>query len=136
MKGHTNNVNGRPKGVPNKITKDLKALINDFLNDEWQTIKEDFKSLPPFQRILYFEKLLSYCIPKNKEIEESEPFAEQPLFFTLKNYAIDEQTIKNFPYEDLKKLILDSELFLQSKQGSDYILTLTEPLDINVPKQF
>ena len=96
---------GRNLGTQNKVTKELKGLINDFLNDEWESIKKDFKALPPFQRILYFEKLLSYCIPKNGQIEESEPFAEHPLFFEMKSYTIDENTIKCIPYHCTKSIL-------------------------------
>ena len=86
-------------------------------------------------RLFFYDKLLSYCIPKNREVEESEPFAEQPLFFEMKSYTLDENTIKAMPYEDLRRLILESEIFMESKQGKDYILNLKSQLDINVVAQ-
>lgn len=135
MKGHTNNPNGRPKGVANKITADLRQMLNDFVTEEFEAVKLDFKRLEPKERLMYYEKLLAYCILKNSQIEESEPFAEQPLFFEMKSYTLDENTVKAMPYEDLKQLILESEAFMQSKEGKQYLLSLKSPLDINVVDQ-
>lgn len=63
MKGKTNNPNGRPKGVPNKATKDIRKWINNFLSDNLSQIQEDFKNLEPKDRVLLFEKLLKYSVP-------------------------------------------------------------------------
>ena len=127
---------GREAGTKNRFTSELKTLINDFLNDEFESIKDDFRSLPARDRLFFYDKLLSYCIPKNKEeVEESEPFAEQPLFFEMKSYTIDEKTIKSMPYEDLKQIIEESQIFMESKQGKEYILSLKSPTDINVREE-
>lgn len=32
MKGKTNNPNGRPKGVPNKVTKSVRAFIGEVID--------------------------------------------------------------------------------------------------------
>lgn len=63
MKGKTNNPNGRPKGVPNKVTSNLREWINKFLEDNQEQIKSDWKRLDPRDRITLFEKLLKYSIP-------------------------------------------------------------------------
>jgi len=77
MKGRTNNPNGRPKGKPNKITSDLRAKINEFLNNQWEVVEEDFKALEPHQRLNFYEKLISYCLPKN---QISSTIVERPIF--------------------------------------------------------
>ncbi|HUZ58682.1 MAG TPA: hypothetical protein VMU83_07865 [Hanamia sp.] len=63
MKGKTNNPSGRPKGVPNKTTTDLRQWINNFIDDNREQIKKDWNSLEPKDRIFLFEKLLKYSLP-------------------------------------------------------------------------
>ena len=63
MKGQTNNPNGRPKGVPNKVTTDLRQWITNFLEDNLEQIQQDWKGLEPKDRIVLFEKLLKYALP-------------------------------------------------------------------------
>ena len=63
MKGQTNNPNGRPKGIPNKVTTDLRQWITNFLEENREQIQEDWKALEPKDRIVLFEKLLKYALP-------------------------------------------------------------------------
>ena len=63
MKGQTNNPNGRPKGIPNKVTTDLREWITNFLEDNREQIQQDWKGLEPKDRIVLFEKLLKYALP-------------------------------------------------------------------------
>ncbi len=69
QRGTVNNPNGRPKGAPNKMTADLRSRISDFLNQNWDQIENDFKGLPPEKRVLIFEKLLQYSLPKLQTTE-------------------------------------------------------------------
>ena len=63
-KGMINNPIGRPTGSKNKVTVDLRKRINDFLNDNWETLEADFKQLEPKERLGFYEKLLQYGLPK------------------------------------------------------------------------
>ena len=63
MKGQTNNPNGRPKGIPNKVTTDLREWITNFLEDNREQIQQDWKGLEAKDRIVLFEKLLKYALP-------------------------------------------------------------------------
>ena len=63
MKGKTNNPHGRPKGVPNKTTTDLRQWINNFIDDNRTQIQSDWKTLEPKDRLVMFEKLLKYSLP-------------------------------------------------------------------------
>lgn len=63
MKGITNNPNGRPKGIPNKVTTDLRQWITSFIEDNLEQIQHDWETLEPRDRIVLFEKLLKYSLP-------------------------------------------------------------------------
>jgi hypothetical protein len=54
-KGQTGNPGGRPKGTPNKVTSDLRAWINELLNDNRKQIAKDIQLLEPHQRVMFFE---------------------------------------------------------------------------------
>jgi len=59
-----NNPTGRPVGSKNHVTQDLRKRINDFLNDNWESLQEDFEQLEPKDKLLFYEKLLQYGLPK------------------------------------------------------------------------
>ena len=63
-KGMTNNPEGRPVGSQNKVTVELRKRINDFLNDNWDNLQDDFEQLEPKERANFYEKLLQYGLPK------------------------------------------------------------------------
>jgi len=55
---------GRPKGSTNKATKDLRERITLLLDENWEGIQNDLKSLTPKERIDAYIKLLEYSLPK------------------------------------------------------------------------
>lgn len=63
-KGMTNNIFGRPKGTPNKVTGDLRRAIADLLEGNWSRVQADLDALEPKDRLSFMEKLLSYSLPK------------------------------------------------------------------------
>jgi hypothetical protein len=67
------NRNGRPKGIENKLNSELREKINDFLNDNWENIQNDFDSLETKEKLMFFEKLLQYSLPRLKNVEMSQP---------------------------------------------------------------
>lgn len=63
-KGQTNNPNGRPKGVPNKVTGSLRERIQSLIDDNWSTLQRDLKKLDPKDRLTLISGLLVYVVPK------------------------------------------------------------------------
>ena len=51
QKGQTNNLNGRPKGQPNKLTKELRTILKDILFDEIQLLPNHLEALKKKDRI-------------------------------------------------------------------------------------
>lgn len=62
-KGHTNNPNGRPKGVPNKTTNELRGLLQSFIEQNLEQIQADYEGLEPYQRLTILERLLKFVLP-------------------------------------------------------------------------
>lgn len=67
MKGKTNNPNGRPKGVPNKVTKSVRVFIGEVIDKNRRQMVKDLKALEPKDRLIILEKLMQYIIPKQQE---------------------------------------------------------------------
>ncbi|MFZ4740074.1 MAG: hypothetical protein ACOYLE_02800 [Bacteroidales bacterium] len=66
---------GRIKGVSvNKVSKELKEIIKDVLQNEFDVISETLQKLEPDKRLEIVVKLLPYAIPKLQYIrQEVEP---------------------------------------------------------------
>jgi hypothetical protein len=62
-KGMTNNPNGRPKGIPNKSTNDLRQWVGEFIDGQREQILQDWQSLEPKDRTMMFEKLMRFVLP-------------------------------------------------------------------------
>ncbi|MCB2197651.1 MAG: hypothetical protein KQH79_17460 [Bacteroidetes bacterium] len=58
------NRRGRPKGSKNKVNKELKAIIKDFLESNWKNIEKDFKELSPRDKMKFYTDLMPYVVPK------------------------------------------------------------------------
>lgn len=85
--GRTNNSNGRPKGSPNKVTKELRKIIKDIMNDKLENIDQLFKQLSPNEKMKFLIELLPYCLPKLNSIDEKEPESnEEKLIEKFNNY--------------------------------------------------
>ena len=67
MKGHTNNPNGRPLGVPNKVTANLKDRVNLLIENNFNKFQSDLDNIEPKDRLSILLKLMEYVLPKQKE---------------------------------------------------------------------
>lgn len=67
-KGQTNNPNGRKKGSPNLMTRELRELLRTAFNDEINSIPATLKSMEPKERLDMLCKFLPYFAPKMQSI--------------------------------------------------------------------
>ena len=77
MKARTNNPAGRPKGVPNKITAQLRAVLKDVVAGELERLPETLESLEPRDRLDVLIKLIPFAMPKVNPVSMTahEPFS-------------------------------------------------------------
>jgi hypothetical protein len=66
--GESGNPKGKPKGAKNKIGKDLRERLVNFLSEEFVTIQTDFKNLKPKERVRLYCDLLQYGLPKLQSV--------------------------------------------------------------------
>jgi hypothetical protein len=71
-KGQSGNLNGRPKGTPNKVTASLREKLKLVLDSEIENLPELLKDLEPDKRLKAFVDLLQYALPKATEPFEND----------------------------------------------------------------
>ena len=59
---------GRTKGTRNKVTTDLKEWVFRLLQRNLKQIEKDLKELDSKERLILFEKLLRYVLPRQASI--------------------------------------------------------------------
>lgn len=55
---------GRKKGIPNRLTKELRTLLKDILYEELERTQEYLDLLEPKERFVVLVKLMPYIFPK------------------------------------------------------------------------
>jgi len=67
-KGNSGNPTGRPPGAVNKNTKELRAMVSNFLLSNFEQVVKDFKQLQPKERTRLYCDLLQYGLPKLQNV--------------------------------------------------------------------
>jgi hypothetical protein len=62
---------GREQGTPNRLTKELRAVLKDLLFEELKNIPEQFTKLEPKDRLDLLIKLLPFVLPKVEAVPMS-----------------------------------------------------------------
>ena len=71
-KGKTNNHDGRPKGIPNRTTKEAKEMLEQALYGQMEKIGEALNALYEKDQARYLDacsKLFTYILPKKTETD-------------------------------------------------------------------
>jgi hypothetical protein len=70
-KGKTNNLNGRPKGTPNKTTQEAKKMLEQLLFGRISSINDALDNLQQEDSGKYLDavsKLFTYVLPKKTDV--------------------------------------------------------------------
>jgi hypothetical protein len=69
-KGKTNNPNGRPKGTPNRTTKEAKEILEHILFGQLENVQAAFDALKkePGKYVDAYSKMFGYVMPKKTDI--------------------------------------------------------------------
>jgi len=95
-KGQCNNPNGRPKGTPNILTRELRQMIIDVLDSEVKSLPVLLKKLEPQHRIQFIIKLVELILPKPapEPIADAENESTEGPFRSLIRDIMDKGTKK------------------------------------------
>ena len=62
---------GRRKGTGNKISAELKEVLNEYCLNEFQYLNANIERLTLSERLVFFVKVLPFVLPKNAAHEEN-----------------------------------------------------------------
>lgn len=86
------NRTGRKKGVQNKTTNELRLLVQDFVESNWQTLQASFDALEDKDKLNFMDKLLRHVLPAPlTELERLTDSQLDELITKLKNNSITTQ---------------------------------------------
>jgi len=63
-KGQSGNLKGRPIGSANKSSVTLREKVTKFIESNANKLQRDFDKLDPEKRLIFWEKMLGYSLPK------------------------------------------------------------------------
>ncbi|MDG1934656.1 MAG: hypothetical protein P8I52_07180 [Flavobacteriales bacterium] len=77
---------GREKGTPNKLTKEIRKILNDIIHKELEKAEENLNTLEPKQRLELLIKLMPYVLPKVESISDSDSESKPIQWVEIKSY--------------------------------------------------
>lgn len=86
---------GRPKGAVNKVTKDMREWIGNFISENTEQIEKDWAELEPRDRLALFEKLLKYTLPSLSSVStkmQLEDMSDEMLNVIIERLKADHDT--------------------------------------------
>jgi hypothetical protein len=92
MISRTNNPNGRPKGVPNKTTTELRSFIQAFIEKNSENMQKDFEQLEASEKFRVLDRLLSYVLPKMNSTHLTESPSVEPFVIVLTKSDKEEES--------------------------------------------
>lgn len=63
-KGQSGNPAGRKKGTPNKVTAELRELIQGFLESHFDEVSRIWTKASPRDKLAFYRDLLPFVIPR------------------------------------------------------------------------
>lgn len=96
-KGRTNNPNGRPVGKQNRVTTEIKDVINKFLKENTNNLQTEFDNLESKDKLRFVIDLLPYAVPKLQSVEVKETEPEEQIKPTI--------IFRDFENDPLKEII-------------------------------
>jgi len=94
-KGVTNNPFGRPKGVPNHTTKEIRSILKTFVEKNLDGIQEEYDKLESLEKLKILDKFIQYLIPRFASVQEIETEKEEtkPLIIILTESEAEEMDL-------------------------------------------
>ena len=81
-----NKYGGREKGTPNKLTKEIRKILNNIVHKELEKVEENLNTLEPKQRLEVLIKLMPYALPKVESISETDLESKPIQWVEIKSY--------------------------------------------------
>lgn len=70
--GRGNQGGGRKKGTPNKVTRERRELISEFLDKEWENFQQMYKDADDETKLKIYMEMIPYTTPKMASVEYKE----------------------------------------------------------------
>ena len=68
--GQTNNPNGRPKGSKNKSTEQIRAMVSELFNEQFEQVRNNFSQLDFRSRIKFLIDVMPYVLPRLQTVTQ------------------------------------------------------------------